>query len=491
MLFNSLEYIFLFLPAAIIIYFALLKRHLIVMSKVWLVITSIIFYCWWNPKYTPILIISILFNFAIGSGFKSRYLTQKNRRTCLLILGITVNILALCYYKYMNFFIDNINTLFHSQIYIIKIVLPLGISFFTFTQIAYLVDAYKNKAKEYDLLNYFLFVTFFPHLIAGPILHHKEMMPQFDDVRKKVLRYKNVVLGLFLFTIGLFKKVIFADSLSTYTTIGYTPGIHLSMLEGWIVMISYTLQIYFDFSGYTDMALGTARMFNIDLPINFNSPYKAVSIQDFWRRWHITLSRFLKDYVYIPLGGNRKGEIKTYTNIFITFFLGGLWHGASWMFIIWGMLHGLALCINRLWQKTKIILPKYLSVLITFIFLNLTWIFFRSKNITQSKQELNSLINYKELIIPKINCLTLNFTENVTHKFDKSPIHSYENVLIILPVALFIVFACLNSQQIISKIKLNNKKSAIILAILFSIIFILGIIKIIFVPYSEFIYFNF
>lgn len=336
MLFNSIEYIFLFLPIVVIIYFLLLQKHLVVASKIWLIISSICFYGWYDPKYTFLLIFSMLINFTIGNSFHRKIFQSFTKRKILLWVGLIFNILLLGYYKYANFFVDNINYIFKSDIHIAKIILPLGISFFTFTQIAYLVDEYKKEASEYNIVNYMLFVTFFPHLIAGPILHHKEIIPQFSELSRKIFNYKNLSFGISLFIIGLFKKVIIADSLSEYVNIGYNINTQLSMLESWIVMLSYTLQIYFDFSGYTDMALGSAKMLNIDLPKNFNSPYKAVSIQDFWRRWHITLSRFLKDYIYIPLGGNRQGEKRTYFNLITTMLIGGLWHGASWMFVLWG-----------------------------------------------------------------------------------------------------------------------------------------------------------
>ena len=313
MLFNSLEYILLFLPIVLCVYFFLNKKHLVTSANIWLVVGSLFFYSFLNPNYLlPLILSSICFNFAIGNSLNNLNFHSKISKKFLLTFGIVCNLLLLGYFKYMDFFISNINALFHKDIAMMHIVLPLGISFFTFTQTAYLVDSYHNKTKEYDFLNYVLFVTFFPHLIAGPILHHSEMMPQFADIKNKVLKHKNIILGLFLFTIGLFKKVVLADTFSGYVALGYNPNTHLSFLEGWIVALSYTFQIYFDFSGYTDMALGSSKMFNINLPINFNSPYKANSIQDFWRRWHITLSRFLRDYIYFPLGGSRTGDFKTY-----------------------------------------------------------------------------------------------------------------------------------------------------------------------------------
>jgi D-alanyl-lipoteichoic acid acyltransferase DltB (MBOAT superfamily) len=261
-----------------------------------------------------------------------------------------------------------------------NLALPLAISFYTFQQIAYLVDSYRNETKSYNFLNYAVFVTFFPQLIAGPIVHHAEMMPQFANLKNKIKNYYNIALGLFIFSIGLFKKVIIADTFAVYATQGFDVAEKLNMLEAWITSLSYTFQLYFDFSGYTDMAIGVALLFNIKLPMNFFSPYKAKNIQDFWKRWHITLSRFLKDYIYIPLGGNRKTSIRTYTNLFTTFVLGGIWHGAGWTFVFWGILHGLALVVHRLWKKLGFKMNVVLAWFITFNFINIAWVFFRAVN---------------------------------------------------------------------------------------------------------------
>ena len=484
MLFNSINYIFFLLPITCIVYYILLKSKLITASKIWLVFVSIIFYSWYDPKYTTLLLLSMLGNFVVGSCFNAKLFQNNKNRKGLLIFGLTANILLLGYYKYANFFIDNVNYLLSTHIEIAKIILPLGISFFTFTQIAYLVDAYKNEAKEYDFLSYMLFVTFFPHLIAGPILHHKEMMPQFNDIKRKVLRYRNIVSGIGLFLIGLFKKVCIADIFAVYVANGYNSVLEISTLEAWIVMLSYTMQIYFDFSAYTDMALGSAKMLNIDLPQNFNSPYMAISVQDFWKRWHMTLSRFLRDYIYIPLGGNRNGEIKTYTNLVLTMLIGGLWHGASWLFVIWGGLHGLAQCINKLWQKTKIEMPKVLAIFITFMFINLTWIVFRAETLDQANKIYKALFNFGNFILPKIHHLDILF--NLSDQTIK-----YENILLMLPLGLIIVFACSNSSQIISKLKIDSKKKAVIYAIVAGLLFLFSLTKMITNNYSEFIYFNF
>jgi D-alanyl-lipoteichoic acid acyltransferase DltB (MBOAT superfamily) len=380
MFFNSYEFIFFFLPITFVVYFFLLNKRLVVGAKGFLIFASLFFYSWWNIVYLPIILSSMLLNYVIGNSL-NKYKKSHNifSKKSFLIFGIVCNIALLGYFKYADFFIENFNFAFGSNIELLNLALPLAISFFTFQQIAYLVDSYKGQTKEYDFLNYAVFVTFFPQLIAGPIVHHKEMMPQFANVRNKVKNYRNIATGLFIFSIGLFKKVVIADTFAIWATAGFDTATTLNLVEAWVTSLSYTFQLYFDFSGYADMAIGTALLFNIRLPINFNSPYKAINIQDFWRRWHITLSRFLKDYVYIPLGGNRKGEFRTYNNLLVTFIIGGIWHGAGWTFVFWGILHGIALVIHRVWSKLEFKLWDWLAWLITFNFINIAWIFFRAR----------------------------------------------------------------------------------------------------------------
>ncbi|NOR57944.1 MAG: MBOAT family protein, partial [Sulfurimonas sp.] len=371
MLFNSFEFIFFFLPFTFFIYFYLLNKRLIVGAKGFLVFASLFFYSWWNVSYLPIILSSMLFNYTIGNSLNDNFHKVKIRKKTLLSIGIVSNIALLGYFKYSDFFLENFNLAFDGSVPLLHLALPLAISFFTFQQIAYLVDSYRGETKEYDFLNYALFVTFFPQLIAGPIVHHAEMMPQFSSKYSLVKNYKNIASGLFIFSIGLFKKVVIADSFSEIANAGFDKVEILTFAEAWATSLSYTFQLYFDFSGYTDMAIGAALLFNIRLPINFNSPYKALSIQDFWRRWHITLSRFLKDYIYIPFGGNRVGEFSIYRNLLATFIIGGIWHGAGWTFVFWGFLHGMALVVNRIWQKLNFTMPKVLAWFITFNFVNI------------------------------------------------------------------------------------------------------------------------
>ena len=401
MLFNSYIFIFLFLPISLIVYFQIGRYGFHNAAIGWLVVTSLIFYGWWNPVYLGLILGSIVFNFALGAFIHKNLHRQP---VYALTFGIVVNLVVLGYFKYANFFIDNVNSLFATHIHLNQIILPLAISFFTFQQIAYLVDTWKGETGEQNFLHYCLFVTFFPHIVAGPIVHHKEMLPQFAKKNIGKLNYENIAVGLSLFILGLFKKVVIADTAATYATPYFDIAAHggtLTFLEGWVAALAYTFQLYFDFSGYSDMAIGMAKMFGILLPINFNSPYKAYNIIDFWRTWHITLSRFLRDYLYIPLGGNRKGTTRRYINLMITMLLGGLWHGAGWTFVIWGGLHGIYLVINHGWRALKSILkptfkiPSFLannvSWLITFIAVVIAWVFFRAPNMHSALQVLEAM----------------------------------------------------------------------------------------------------
>lgn len=371
-------------------YYLLIRYRLLLGSRVWLVAGSLFFYGYWDLSYLPLLLGSIFFNFFVGSALGD----DQNRlpRQLLLVIGIVGNIALLGYFKYTAFFLENIDNLCDLSWNIPEIVLPLGISFFTFTQIAFLVDAYRREVTEYDFLRYMLFVTYFPHLLAGPILHHKEMMPQFFDRWNLAIRWRYIALGLFLFSLGLFKKVVIADTFEVWATAGFDASAQLSILEAWMTSLSYTLQLYFDFSGYTDMAIGVSLLFNIKLPINFNSPYKALSIQDFWRRWHMTLSRFLRDYIYIPLGGNKVGKWHNYLNLFTVFLIGGIWHGASWMFVIWGALHGLAIAFHRMWRDLGWKMWDWLGWFLTFQFVNFAWIFFRAEDFSQACQIVSAMM---------------------------------------------------------------------------------------------------
>ncbi|BCR04549.1 peptidoglycan O-acetyltransferase [Desulfuromonas versatilis] len=403
MLFNSPVYIFLFLPLVLAGYFLLLRYRLVLAAKTWLVFASLFFYAYWNPVYLPLIVGSMLVNYGIGTVLGRPEPTGRRTlsKKAVLLGAVGLNLALLGYYKYADFFLVNLNAMAGSEFSLLHLALPLAISFFTFQQIAYLVDSYQGQTQEYDFLNYCLFVTFFPQLIAGPIVHHKEMMPQFERVRGKVLNYRNLATGLFIFALGLFKKVVVADTFAVWASLGFDQLSELSFLGAWTASLSYALQLYFDFSGYTDMAIGSALMFNIVLPLNFNSPYKALNIQDFWRRWHMTLSRWLRDYLYIPLGGNRRGPRRTYVNLFLTFLLGGLWHGAGWTFVAWGALHGAGTAAHKWWQDRGLRLPRWLAWLLTFNFVNFAWVFFRAKSFDDALKVLEGMFGLNGFALPE------------------------------------------------------------------------------------------
>ncbi|MFT6896501.1 MAG: alginate O-acetyltransferase complex protein AlgI, partial [Paraglaciecola sp.] len=369
-----------------------------------LVFSSLFFYSWWNPAYLPLILISMLGNFYLGV-----YLNKKRSKN-LLIVGIGLNLFSIAYFKYAGFFISNVNTLFDIQVNFHSIILPLAISFFTFQQIAYLVDSYRGETQESDPLNYALFITFFPQLIAGPIVHHKEMLPQFSS-NKSILTAENFIIGISIFSLGFFKKTVLADGIAPFSNKIFLlaeAGETIDILTAWAGALAYTFQLYFDFSGYSDMAIGLARIFGIILPLNFYSPYKATNISEFWRRWHMTLSRFLRDYIYIPLGGNRKGEISRYKNLFATMLLGGMWHGAGWNFIIWGALHGIYLAICHSFGKINIpifnfvprLLKKYLAWLITMIAVVVGWVFFRAVSFDAALNMLQGMSGMNGMSVP-------------------------------------------------------------------------------------------
>jgi alginate O-acetyltransferase complex protein AlgI len=489
MLFNSYEFIFLFLPITFVLYFWLNYKRLTYASKAWMVFASLFFYSWWNILYLPLILGSILFNFTVGTSISRMGTNTHNKkaisRKSVLIAGIIANIALLGFFKYMDFFIANANIVLGANWDLLHIVLPLGISFFTFTQIAYLVDSYRNEVKEMDYLNYTLFVTFFPHLLAGPILHHKEMMPQFNSLKSKVINYRNISAGIFLFSIGIFKKVVIADTFAQWANAGFTTETSLNFFEAWATSLSYTFQLYFDFSGYTDMALGVALLFNIKLPINFNSPYKALNIQDFWRRWHITLSRFLRDYIYIPLGGNRNGETRTYFNLFMVFLIGGFWHGASWMFVAWGALHGTAIVLHRGWQQMGQKMNTLLAWFITFNFVNITWIFFRAKGWEDAKNVIMGMIGVNGIMLPEKYASKLAFLSDSGISFGECMKSINGGKSFIWIIAVFIVILLLeNSTTYITRFKPSIWNY--ILFITLSSYAISNISKT-----SEFLYFNF
>ncbi|MCF6195945.1 MAG: MBOAT family protein [Emcibacter sp.] len=466
MLFNSYEFIFAFLPITLIIFIFISKIDS-EKAIAWLVVASLFFYGWWNPIYLFLIIASMAVNYYIGTII-NKINSKEKKAKFLLVLGIFLNLSLLGYYKYANFFLESVAYLFSTKFEFQQILLPLAISFFTFQQIAFLVDAYKGITKEYKFLHYALFVTFFPQLIAGPIVHHKEMLPQFMDRMNIKFNINNITIGMIIFTIGLFKKAVLADGIAVHANPVFSlaeAGHQLGFFQSWGGALSYTLQLYFDFSGYSDMAIGGARLFGIKIPLNFHSPYKALNIAEFWRRWHMTLSRFLRDYVYIALGGNKRGKVRRYLNLFVTMLLGGLWHGAGWTFVVWGALHGTYLIINHGWsfivqkfnllflEKSKI--WRGFSWAITFSVVVVGWVFFRAANFDTAILLLEGMWGNHGISIPNglavhlgglrglLNTIGINFTLGGGKDF----VLTYVWIMFLLPVAL--VFP--NTQQIMDR----------------------------------------
>jgi len=385
MLFNSHPFIFLFLPIVLLGYFALGRQGKLA-PVIWLALASLAFYAFSGWQFVPLLLASIAFNATVGYLLIARKM-RAELRLAALVVGISGDLLVLGIFKYAGFFAANFNVLF-STAFALNILLPVGISFYSFTQIAFLVDAYRGNVARYALPHYALFVTYFPHLIAGPILHHKDMIPQFEDAKRPDPHL--ILCGLIIFGIGLFKKTGLADGIQPLVALAFgqaTP----SFDQAWIGALAYTFQLYFDFSGYSDMAIGMSLMFGIFLPLNFDSPYKATSIIEFWRRWHMTLSQFLRGYLYIPLGGNRHGRVLRYVNLMITMLLGGLWHGAAWTFVVWGALHGAYLCVNHAWSNYgPKVAPRFAraanaaAFVLTFVSVVVAWVFFRADSISSA-----------------------------------------------------------------------------------------------------------
>ncbi|USX17770.1 MBOAT family protein [Oxalobacteraceae bacterium OTU3REALA1] len=397
MLFNSFSFLFLYLPVVFAGY-CWLARWRPRWTIGWLALVSLFFYGYWDTRYLPLLLASILFNYWCGMRIGAAGALRKR----WLVFGLAANLSLLACYKYANFFVAGLNQVAGAQLQGWEIILPIGISFFTFTQIAFLVDCHRGLAGdgEYSFTHYTLFVSYFPHLIAGPVLHHKEMMPQFDA--RPGPNAADFAVGISIFVMGLAKKVLLADPLSVLVGPVFAPGAEPQLIEAWIGALAYTMQLYFDFSGYSDMAIGLSRLFGVKLPINFNSPYQAANIGEFWRRWHMTLSRFLRDYLYVPLGGNRSGRVARYRNLMLTMVLGGLWHGAGWTFVVWGALHGLYLVLHHAWlalggQR----LGQWWGRGLTFIAVMLAWVVFRAPDLATAGDILLAMAGGNGVALPR------------------------------------------------------------------------------------------
>lgn len=490
MLFNSPQFIFFFLPIVFGTYFFLNSMAPLYVSRTWLASCSLFFYGWWNPHYLPLILLSITINFFIG-----KYLIF-HKKKFFLFVGIVFNLGLLGYFKYFDFFLTNINQLFSTKISLLELALPLAISFFTFQQLTYIVDCYNGKIENYNFINYTLFVTFFPHLIAGPIVHHKVMMPQFQNSKNRKINVENIALGIFAFSIGLFKKVVLADNFSTTVLDGTQYLDSITFFDAWTVILSYTFQLYFDFSGYSDMAIGLALFFNIRLPINFNSPYKATNFQELASRWHITLTRFLYEYVYFPMNRYLSRRIfpflffklstnaKTNINLVFLFILSGIWHGAGWNFIIWGLLVGVGIIVYRIWSRLNKKLPLFLSWIITFGYLNMTLVFFKISQLDQAFVLIKAMLGFQGFTLPEQLSGTLHPLTNFGVVFASTPLKDKYQALGLIIVGLLIVLLFKNTSE-----KMKSFKPTYIYAVFIVIIFIYSVLNL--TKISEFLYFKF
>lgn len=459
-----------------------------------IIVLSLIFYATWKIDYLWLLLGSIIFNFTFG------WLIHQNKGfSQKLILGFAVafNLGVLGYFKYTNFVVDSVNYLANTNFFVEKIVLPLAISFFTFQQIAWLVDQYRNKAPKCSFIAYSSAVTFFPHLIAGPIVHYHDLLPQFQAKNAFKASAEQTLNGLFLISFGVFKKIVIADTLAPTVTQFFDKTEALNAYQAWFATFGYTMQLYFDFSGYCDIAIGSALLLGITLPLNFDLPYKARNIQEFWQKWHITLGDFFARYLYIPLGGSRKGNTRTLINLFIVMFLSGIWHGAGVGFIIWGTLHGLAMVVHRFCKFAGFrALPRRLAIFVTFIFISLAWIPFRAESWEKTEKVINGLFHLEGVPVPSFiyRVLPLERTQDVLSlsKILELDHDDFKVFGITLLSAFLIVFLLPRCQVIYDKIigKENNWKTYCLI-ILSAILFFISLVKMAIVPYTEFIYFNF
>ena len=490
MLFNSYIFLFVFLPVSLLGYFLLNHFKKTECAKFFLVCMSLWFYAYFHVSYLAIILSSILFNYICHL-----LLVKKIRPKLTLVLGIAGSIGILCYFKYFRFLLENLNLLLHADFSLPDILLPLGISFFTFQQIGFLVDTAKGGIRQENFLDYTLFVVFFPQLIAGPIVSHEEMLPQFKDPSRKSFRFDHFYQGIRIFVLGLAKKVLLADTFGQAVNWGFGNHTLLSSMETFLVILFYTFQIYFDFSGYCDMARGIGKMFNIQIPVNFLSPYKSANILEFWDRWHMTLTRFFTKYVYIPLGGSRKGTLRTYVNVLIVFFVSGLWHGAGWTFVLWGCLHGILSILTRIWKRfrQRLSLPSNrvthaAAVLLTFSFIMLAWTVFRADSLSQAFAMLRNMFSFQGVGLHKQLTEVFQLSEffYVMKFFGLTalPFSARYCMILFILIAVFFIFFCKNLYE-------TEEKSTpkVIKTVILSVLFVWCVLSLSGV--STFLYFNF
>ena len=489
MIFNSYIFVLVFLPVTIIIYNLFNRYKCYNCAKISLILLSLVFYSYYNYSLLFLITASVTGNFICYKLIRG--VKNDSTRKLICILFCVLNLIILFYFKYFNFFIENINFIFAKSILVEKIILPLGISFFTFQQLSFIIDIYRNQEINYSFIDYFLYIVFFPQLVAGPIVLHNELIPQINNPEKKTINYDYMYKGLYLLGFGLAKKVILADNLGKVVTYGLLDLQDLGTINTCILILSYTLQIYIDFSAYSDMATGISKFFNFDLPQNFNSPYRSISINEFWKRWHMTLTRFLRSYVYIPLGGNRKGILITYRNMFIVFLLSGIWHGANWTFILWGILHGVMMIIEKLNCSLFNKIPNCIRWLFTFIFINITFILFRSDSISHFFQIIEQLFAFTTLKPNLMMLMSMYITELsllITPILSLFKIqYTYIQFIVISIFYSTILLVILKSDNLYNK---TNKLAPSFFSSLFIMVaLLLSILS--FSASSEFLYFNF
>ena len=508
MLFNSFLFIFIFLPLTLLGWYGLNYCKRFELAKVFLAGMSLWFYGYFNFYYLAIIIVSIAVNYLLSfllslANVKFTASDSAGIKLCNrigLLIGITFNLGLLFYFKYYDFFVENLNYAFHADFTLKHILLPLGISFFTFQQLSFIIDRCLGRAEHYSFINYVTFVTFFPQLIAGPIVLYKEMIPQFEDTKNRSFNAQNFSQGIVLFVLGLAKKVLVADVFALAVNYGFAQTFSLDTPSTILVILSYTFEIYFDFSGYSDMALGLGRMFNIMLPVNFNSPYLACSVKELWQRWHITLSRFFITYVYIPLGGSKKGKLRTILNTIIVFFLSGLWHGAAWTYIAWGTMQGLLVVWDNLGiigikgreekRPAKFHIPAWFGWVCTFTFFNLSLFFFRSQSMAGALQMFRNLgaLNYTGKMFEVASTLSIPEFYMLEEAFNilapNMVRYAYLALLLFYLGFSFFLISRKNALQIAADGKMSSKKCWMV-----SILFVWCIISL--SQVSTFLYFNF
>mgnify|MGYP002852013145 CR=1 FL=1 len=450
--FLSLKFL-IFLPIVLVLYFAARKRGRDDLAKAVLIAASVIFFIPYGAGAFFMLLASSVVNFFLSK------LLEKRKEKALLATSIIINVLPLLYFKYFNFFAENAFRIAGREYEPLTILQPVAISYYTFQMITWCVDTYRGETKETGALDYFAYVWFFPRVVLGPITRHDEFIPQLNDKDKALPNAENIAKGFIWFTIGMAKKLLLAARFAGAMPYGLSLGGDMSLMDGWLCSVAYTFEIYLDFSGYCDMAAGVSKMFNLSIPMNFNSPYKALSISDFWKRWHISLTSFLRKYIYFPLGGNRKGVLRTYLNMMAIFVISGFWHGANWTFILWGALHGFVMIIERLLGKRLEKIPKIIRLFVTFALVNFGWILFASPDISSAWIFIKQMFDFGN-IMPSIAFYD-------TFKFGTTPFIRY-HLNLFIPLLYVVTFICLQcTKNVYEKEYRPNIRMALCIGVLF------------------------